>query len=92
MDSDKTENPGAFHATRSTSAARTSDRVATGVLAAIVGVILVALVATIGYIIVSGAGKLFDWHFLTSMPEQFKEGGGIGPRSSTPSTCSSSRF
>ncbi len=79
MDSDKTENPGAFHATRSTSAARTSDRVATGVLAAIVGVILVALVATIGYIIVSGAGKLFDWHFLTSMPEQFKEGGGIGP-------------
>ena len=27
----------------------------------------------------SGAGKLFDVSFLTGKPEQFKEGGGIGP-------------
>lgn len=79
MSSKKTTATATFHATRSTASARTHDRVATGVLAAIVGVILLALVAIIGYIVISGLGKLFDWNFLTAKPEQFKEGGGIGP-------------
>ena len=58
---------------------RAEDHVATGVLTAIVAAILVVLVAVIGYILVSGAGKAFDPHFLTSKPESFKAGGGIGP-------------
>ncbi|MCI1664938.1 MAG: phosphate ABC transporter permease PstA [Atopobiaceae bacterium] len=55
------------------------DRFATGVLTAIVGLVLAVLVAIVGYILVNGAGKLFDVSFLTSKPEQFRAGGGIGP-------------
>lgn len=68
-----------FTATKSTKSAKTQDRIATGVLTAIVAAILVMLVAIIAYIVVSGAYKLVDIHFLTAKPEQFKEGGGIGP-------------
>ncbi|WP_058270100.1 phosphate ABC transporter permease PstA [Olsenella massiliensis] len=63
----------------STQRARLSDHVATGILTAIVAAILVALVAIILYILISGAGKAFDISFLTGRPQQFKEGGGIGP-------------
>ena len=62
-----------------TSRARRADAVATAILAIIVGAICVALVLIVGDIILSGAGKLLDLHFLTAKPEQFKEGGGIGP-------------
>jgi phosphate transport system permease protein len=62
-----------------TASARRADKAATVVLACIVGLICVALVAIIVGILVSGAGKLFDINFLTAKPEQFKEGGGIGP-------------
>lgn len=55
------------------------DKFATGVLFAIVAAICVLLFSLIAYILVSGAGKLFDVSFLTGKPEQFKEGGGIGP-------------
>jgi phosphate transport system permease protein len=55
------------------------DRMATVVLTSIVALMLVMLVAIVGYILANGAGKLFDITFLTSKPEQFKEGGGIGP-------------
>lgn len=55
------------------------DKFATGVLFAIVAAICVLLFSLISYIVVSGAGKLFDVSFLTGKPEQFKEGGGIGP-------------
>lgn len=55
------------------------DKFATGVLFAIVAAICVLLFSLIAYIVVSGAGKLFDVSFLTGKPEQFKEGGGIGP-------------
>ena len=58
---------------------RRKDRIATVVLACIVGVICAALVAIIAHILVEGVGKLFDPSFLTGKPEQFKEGGGIGP-------------
>lgn len=59
--------------------ARRRDRLATGVLTAIVAAIFVLLAAIIVYIIASGAAKAFDPAFLTGKPEQFKEGGGIGP-------------
>jgi phosphate transport system permease protein len=55
------------------------DKVATGILTFIVGIVLLILAAIIIYIIVQGAGKLFDISFLTGEPEQFRAGGGIGP-------------
>ncbi len=55
------------------------DRIATGILTAIVGFVLVVLAAIVIYILVAGAPKLFDVNFLTGKPQQFKEGGGIGP-------------
>ena len=59
--------------------AKREDKIATGVLMAIVAFIFILLAALIVYIIASGAQKAFDPSFLTSKPEQFKEGGGIGP-------------
>ncbi|MGI6590451.1 MAG: phosphate ABC transporter permease PstA [Eggerthellaceae bacterium] len=59
--------------------AKRSDKIATGILTVIVGLIFVLLAAIIIYIIGSGASKAFDIDFLTSKPEQFKAGGGIGP-------------
>lgn len=55
------------------------DKVATGILTAIVALVIVILAAIVVYILVNGAGKLFDIGFLTGDPEQFKAGGGIGP-------------
>ena len=55
------------------------DKIATGILTAIVGLVLLILAAIVIYILVAGAGKLFDVSFLTSKPQQFKAGGGIGP-------------
>ena len=59
--------------------AKREDKIATGILMAIVAFIFVLLAALIVYIIASGAQKAFDPSFLTGKPEQFKEGGGIGP-------------
>ena len=47
------------------------DKFATGVLFAIVAAICVLLFSLIAYILVSGAGKLFDVSFLTGKPELF---------------------
>lgn len=58
---------------------RTQDSIATTILYVIVGFVLLILVAIVAYILVSGAPKLFDISFLTGKPEQFREGGGIGP-------------
>lgn len=55
------------------------DKIATVVLTAIVGLVIAMLAAIVLYILVSGAGKLFDISFLTGKPQQFKAGGGIGP-------------
>lgn len=55
------------------------DKIATGILTAIVALVLVALAAIVVCILVSGAQKLFDMSFLTGKPQQFKAGGGIGP-------------
>ena len=59
--------------------AKREDKIATGILAAIVAFIFILLAALIVYIIASGAQKAFDPSFLTGKPEQFKEDGGIGP-------------
>lgn len=59
--------------------AKREDKIATGILMAIVAFIFILLAALIVYIIVSGVQKAFDPSFLTGKPEQFKEGGGIGP-------------
>lgn len=59
--------------------AKREDKIAAGILMAIVAFIFVLLAALIVYIIASGAQKAFDPSFLTGKPEQFKEGGGIGP-------------
>ena len=59
--------------------AKREDKIATGILMAIVAFIFVLLASLIVYIIASGAQKAFDPSFLTGKPEQFKEGGGIGP-------------
>lgn len=59
--------------------AKREDKIAMGILAAIVAFIFILLAALIVYIIASGAQKAFDSSFLTGKPEQFKEGGGIGP-------------
>lgn len=62
-----------------TKRARIADHIATYVLTLFVAAILVTLVAIIGYILVSGMHKALDLSFLTGRPQQFKEGGGIGP-------------
>ncbi len=77
MTSDKT--PALADYTASVRKACAHDKIATGVFAATVGIIIAVLVALIAYILVSGAGKIFDLGFITGKPEQFKEGGGIGP-------------
>ena len=59
--------------------AKREDKIATGILMAIVAFIFVLLAALVVYIIANGAQKAFDPSFLTGKPEQFKEGGGIGP-------------
>ena len=64
---------------RSVSRARTQDHIATGILWGIAICIIVLVIATIGYIVLSGIGKAVDPSFLFGKPEQFKAGGGIGP-------------
>ena len=59
------------------SRAKREDKIATGILMAIVAFIFILLAALIVYIIASGAQKAFDPSFLTGKPEQFKEGGGM---------------
>lgn len=55
-----------------------SDKVATGVFAVIVVLVCLLVIVLVGGILVQGIPHL-SWDFLTSDPEQFKEGGGIGP-------------
>lgn len=55
-----------------------SDKIATGIFAAVVVLVCVIVIALVGGILVQGIPHL-SWSFLTSDPEQFKEGGGIGP-------------
>ncbi|MBC1500406.1 phosphate ABC transporter permease PstA [Listeria weihenstephanensis] len=57
---------------------KTKDKIATSVFYLIAILIVVILAGLLGYILVQGVPHL-SWHFLTSPPESFKAGGGIGP-------------
>ncbi|WP_225048851.1 phosphate ABC transporter permease PstA [Lacticaseibacillus kribbianus] len=53
------------------------DKLATGVLYTIAGVIVVILASLLGYILLQGLPHV-SWHFLTSPAKSFEAGGGIG--------------
>lgn len=55
-----------------------SDKIATGVFGAVVALVCALVIVLVGGILIQGVPHL-SWSFLTSDPEQFKEGGGIGP-------------
>ncbi len=57
--------------------ARTTDRIATGVIWAVSGAIVATLVWFIGYVLVQGVPHL-SWHFLTGQELVAKPGSGIG--------------
>jgi len=56
---------------------RRADKLASGVLYAIAGFVILVLVALLGYILIQGLPHL-SWHFLTSPAKSFTAGGGIG--------------
>ncbi|MFD1956575.1 phosphate ABC transporter permease PstA [Paenibacillus thailandensis] len=59
--------------------AKVADRIATAVIVAVTGLIVLILIGLLGFILVRGIGHI-SWHFLTSVPQSFKAGGGIGPQ------------
>lgn len=56
-----------------------ADRIATGVIIGIAGIIMAILAGLIVYLLYRGLSHI-SWHFLTSPPQSFKVGGGIGPQ------------
>jgi phosphate transport system permease protein len=59
--------------------AKIADRIATGVFYLIALVIVLILAGLLGYILVNGLSHV-SWHFITSPPQNFLAGGGIGPQ------------
>lgn len=57
--------------------AKRNDKIATGVLYTVAGLIVLLLVALLGYILVRGVPYI-SWHFLTSPSKAYQSGGGIG--------------
>lgn len=57
--------------------AKRNDKIATGVLYTVAGLIVLLLVALLGYILVRGVPYI-SWHFLTSPSKAYQAGGGIG--------------
>ncbi|MCI1283949.1 phosphate ABC transporter permease PstA [Lacticaseibacillus songhuajiangensis] len=57
--------------------AKTADKIATGTLRAIAGIIVLILASLLGYILLRGVPQI-SWHFLTSPSKAFAAGGGIG--------------
>lgn len=57
--------------------AKNADKIATGVLYAIAGIVILILAALLGYILIQGVPHL-SWHFLTAPASAFTDGGGIG--------------
>lgn len=55
-----------------------SDKIATGIFGAVVGLVCLLVAVLVGGILIQGVPNL-SWNFLTSDPEQFQAGGGIGP-------------
>ncbi|MBD2846497.1 phosphate ABC transporter permease PstA [Paenibacillus sp. IB182496] len=59
--------------------AKLADRIATAIIVAVSGFIVLLLAGLLGYIMVRGLGH-FSYDFLTSPPETIRAGGGIGPQ------------
>lgn len=59
--------------------AKLADRIATIVFYMIAVMIAILLTGLLGYLLYNGLPKL-SWDFITSSPQVFKEGGGIGPQ------------
>ncbi|MDN5302872.1 MAG: phosphate transport system permease protein [Thermoanaerobacteraceae bacterium] len=59
--------------------ARTSDKIATFIFYFIAFFVSLLLIALIGFILYHGLGVI-NWHFLTSPPNAFRKGGGVGPQ------------
>ncbi|WP_407892061.1 phosphate ABC transporter permease PstA [Lacticaseibacillus sp. N501-2] len=57
--------------------AKSIDKLMTGVLYAVAGIIVLLLAGLLGYILVQGLPHV-SWHFLTSPAKSFEAGGGIG--------------
>lgn len=57
--------------------AKRTDKVATGVLYTVAGIIVTILAALLLYILLRGLPYV-NWHFLTSVSSSYKAGGGIG--------------
>ena len=57
--------------------AKLSDKIATGVLYAVAGIIVLILASLLLYILVRGVPHI-SWEFLTSSSKAYQEGGGIG--------------
>lgn len=58
---------------------KTVDKIATGVIIGVAGLIVLVLAGLLGFIMVRGLGHL-SIDFLTSPPESIRAGGGIGPQ------------
>jgi phosphate transport system permease protein len=59
--------------------AKIADRIATGIFYFIALIIVLILAGLLGYILVKGLSHV-SWHFITSPPQSFLAGGGIGPQ------------
>jgi phosphate transport system permease protein len=59
--------------------AKIVDRVATGVMVALVGLLVVVLVVVVGAILIQGVPQL-SWSFITSASSLSQAGGGVGPQ------------
>ena len=59
--------------------ARMADKVATGAMIALVGLLVVVLVIVVGSILIQGVPQL-SWSFITSSSSLTQPGGGVGPQ------------
>ncbi|MEJ9150887.1 phosphate ABC transporter permease PstA [Bacillus smithii] len=59
--------------------AKIADRIATVVFYIIALLLVLLLAGLLGYILLKGLSHI-SWHFITSPPESFQAGGGIGPQ------------
>jgi phosphate transport system permease protein len=57
--------------------AKVADKIATGALRLIAGIIVLILASLLAYILIQGVPQI-SWHFLTSPSKAFAAGGGIG--------------
>ena len=59
--------------------AKSKDQLATAGLYVIVAIIIMILAGLLGFVFVKGIPQI-NWQFITSPPQIFKEGGGVGPQ------------